>query len=532
MLDSNDVKSDALDESAESGVYFADGRWVRFPNVVALDPRVGADALVFLAYRATWADSRRPFRTTPSLMRRLGFGREKLRKAVNQAKAAGYLKRWQPHNRARGEKAAQAVEILTLPPLDSIAREYRIVRRSWFDPNSRDITSRSPPRKPVSRINALAAVLYMNANGGRVLERELSARFGWSRPTASAVLAALTHTGIVEKQEIRTALGRIKTVNYATVKKLDDGLLGNGILDSLRTGLLDEALSEQFLDAANASYASRGDAPTALDDLWNQAVSSRVLLGWLDDGREPYADEMTPELHEDMGAMLAVADDQTLRQHIAQATDGRVMPAVYSEAGLYAVRMLALWMRQTAVLQYGEHLTAAEALAQVLSAMSDRIGRQTGERLNSLALIGRRLGWADYHGSGQVEVGRYYASAGTPPAFTATSPAGHDDADDGLGVLLADLKRRDLNGVIAVGVWRERVGLHRLIASYGIAAVAEVVSSTLHGSLIDGRRAASIKTWAYFIDALDDHKRFAEMARNGERPGDIFGMHRRSGKGG
>jgi hypothetical protein len=168
---------------------FPEGIFGRLPDAVALDERLDADGLVYVAFRLTWADQKGAFRISDALMKQVGMGRERARKARASPKKCGYLLRYQPHNPALGERAAVAVERLTLPTIEGEHR-YRLVWRSWFDPGCRDFTAR-PDLPAIDRIKALAAILFMNAVGRPVFARELAKRFGWSRPTAAVVLAAL-----------------------------------------------------------------------------------------------------------------------------------------------------------------------------------------------------------------------------------------------------------------------------------------------------------------------------------------------------
>ncbi|WP_020085698.1 hypothetical protein [Hyphomicrobium zavarzinii] len=348
---------------------FPDGIFARLPNAVALDKSLAADGLVYVAARLTWADQKGRFRASDALLKQIGMGRERARKARSIAKACRYLLRYQPHNPARGEKAAVAVERLTLPMIGG-EQGYRLVWRSWFDAAGLDITSR-PKLPAIDRIKALAAILYMNAMGRRVFARELATRFGWSRPTAAAVLAALGHAGIVDRHEQRDARGRISSVRYSTVKKLGDGFLGDGNAGDIRKRLTYEAPSEQFPYEGSISYqesASRRDAPTP---------------------------------HEEKG-------------------------------------------------------------------------------------------------------------------------------EDGIGEIVDDLRRRDLNRVVASPVWRDRGGIKHLVDVHGASAVIEIVKSRLIDAMIDGRRRGSIRSWRYFIGALEDHATRCDLMRRGERPGDVLGAHRRA----
>jgi hypothetical protein len=341
---------------------FPDGIFARLPDAVALDETLVADGLVYVAARLTWADQKGAFRASDALMKQMGMGRERARKARSAAKACGYLLRYQPHNPARGERAAVAIEQLMLPRIEG-EHGYRLVWRSWFDPTRRDITSRSS-LPPVDRIKAIAAILFINAIGRPVFARELAKRFGWSRPTAAAVLTALGYAGVVERHERRDERGRISSVRYSTVKKLGDGFLGNGNVGDIRSDSLDEASSKQ---SSYERYSSQREA-------------------------------------------------------------------------------------------------------KALDRSSD---------------------------------------------------------DDELCGMITELRARDLNGVIAARLWRDRSGFTELVRGFGACAVTQVIKARLVEAVIDGRASGSIRSLGYFCGALEDDKIRRDMERRGERPGDVWGAHRR-----
>lgn len=346
---------------------FPDGIFARLPDAVALDERLDADGLVYVAFRLTWADHKGPFRISDALMKQVGMGRERARKARASAKECGYLLRYQPHNPALGERAAISVERVTLPMIEG-EHQYRLVWRSWFDSGRRDITAR-PELLAIDRIKALAAILFMNATRRLVFARELVKRFGWSRPTAAAVLATLGHAGIVEKREQRDERGRISSVRYSIVKKLGDGFLGNGKVGDIRNELPNEAPSEQSpYEESVEKSVSRRDAPTS--DEWK--------------------------------------------------------------------------------------------------------------------------------------------------------------GEDRIEEIIEELQGRDLNQVVAPAAWRDRAGLRELVSMHGGCAVVEIVKSRLIDAMIDGRRRGSIRSWRYFHRALEDHATRCDLMRRGERPGDVFGAHRRA----
>lgn len=100
--------------------------------------------------------------------------------------------------------------------------------------------------------------------------------------------------------------------------------------------------------------------------------------------------------------------------------------------------------------------------------------------------------------------------------------------EDRIEEIIEELQGRDLNQVVASAAWRDRAGLRELVSMHGGCAVVEIVKSRLIDAMIDGRRRGSIRSWRYFIGALEDHATRCDLMRRGERPGDVFGAHRRA----
>jgi hypothetical protein len=64
-----------------------------------------------------------------------------------------------------------------------------------------------------------------------------------------------------------------------------------------------------------------------------------------------------------------------------------------------------------------DHVDARSAMAAVLSAMWDAVGSKRGKKLNSLALIGKRIA-SEIYGAGDCHTGRFYRNVApyVPPA--------------------------------------------------------------------------------------------------------------------
>ena len=387
------------------------GKWGKLPNKVALNKELSDRALVLLAYRTTIADQRKTY--TPNkrelgALCRDGFGKNVQAEARRDAKAIGYLRRTQ---KSEGPgKFGFAEEKSTLPALAPKSHAYKVVQGDWFDGS-------------LSR-KELACFLFVNAKGGHVYAHEIEERFGWSRPTVARVLSGMTDEetgatiggliplGRLFKQVSRNAAGRVESVTYsakpATVKKQDNGYQGNGYQGdgfsgntrSSSSNSLHGAPSEQYPHeapmvqyphVARAKYASHGEAPDlrSFDELWEQANQAANLLGWMSAEDGALYETFDTSLHEHLSAVVAIADDGKLCELLRRATQRRASGVLFSEAGRYSVRMLACWL-----LAESADLTPARALAEVLTAIWQRIGARRSGHLNSLAVIGKRMaGW-------------------------------------------------------------------------------------------------------------------------------------------
>jgi hypothetical protein len=173
--------------------------WGRLPNSIAIDPRVSVENLLLLALRTTLIDYALAIEGHNVLVRGGGLGRNVVKRANAEAVRLGLLIRDQAGGQP-GSKFAYAKERLTLPEPGKLGR--RIVPRQWFDGTLDK--------------QELAVLLYLRA-AGRVMCREVAARFGWSRPTAKGALDRLAHRGLVVVLPTRTATGAFAATFYKAI---------------------------------------------------------------------------------------------------------------------------------------------------------------------------------------------------------------------------------------------------------------------------------------------------------------------------
>jgi hypothetical protein len=208
-----DISNDDVDDKIEART---GGAFCRFQNIIARDQRLDARALVWLAYRYTFADAQIAYGLneatllkSPIVKKGTGFGTNHIRKAIVAAKAAGYLTRSQSGRRPTG-RFGFAVDDLVNVPCGQSGNAGRHLKRAWFD--------------GTLTLKAMATWLYLRAGtgkGARTYAREIAERFDWSRPTVALVLAELEALGLIAPLVVRDDLGRISSTTYAPAEAAD-----------------------------------------------------------------------------------------------------------------------------------------------------------------------------------------------------------------------------------------------------------------------------------------------------------------------
>jgi hypothetical protein len=345
-------------------------RFGKLPHKVARDHHLSDEGLVYVAYRATYADDKSFYSPSESELAKIlsgGFGKDVRERARRVAKAAGYLQRQQP--KFREGKFSYAQERLVFPEANE--GDYQIVWRYWFDGTL--------DRK------AMAALLYINAGSGRgpAFSREVAERFHWSRPTVRKLLQELCSRELVSSIRRQNSRGQFESIAFqATIKKPGDGYPGSDQSGDIR---------RTILHASNALHA-KGCCPSLREGLSAQSYASTNLLGWAEEDH-PYGwDELRSAEAGHIDSIINAETDGKLVRELRSAADGRAGAELLSPAGIYTARVLAAFVLD----QSNEPCTPWEALSYVLDAIWDRIGSRKSEWLNSYALIGQRLFGAAY----------------------------------------------------------------------------------------------------------------------------------------
>jgi hypothetical protein len=161
-----------------------------------------------------------------------------------------------------------------------------------------------------------------------------------------------------------------------------------------------------------------------------------------------------------LGAVERVYSDSDLKAALQNATQKRVDPKILSAAGLFSVRILAAMVLARA--DTNEDRSAADALGQVLAAITERIGNRKGTWLNALSMVGQRI--AGYLCSGySSEVYRPQSATG-PTSSAKKARSERKKVPPALAATISEIKQADGAKVLSPAVLKDRVGLERLLA--------------------------------------------------------------------
>ncbi len=517
-LRSTEALDEAVERSSEPDAK-CQGAFARFPNSVARDKRVTPALLVLLGLQSTFVDEKKPYGINEKRLLKAeivtsgtGFGVRAIRSAIALGSKLGYITdRQQNGRRSRPGGFRFATERLTLPPCGLTGHAGRHLRREWFDGSL--------------SLKEMAAFLFLRAGTGRgksTYSRELAERFGWSPTTTLKVLKGLIELGLVAKQVSKNNLGKFQSTTYRTVSAclwangsthqlLSNGLPSNGKLSNTRNYPLHVLPSEEPLSRTlRGSYASRpnGEDAQTIDhsELLSEAFSSQNLLGWLEE--QPIEGGFFDTDEDAIQAIIAVAGEDQLLGELKTAAGGRVSPEILSSEGIAVIRHIAAFILEQP--PYEKSFEPHEALEYVLNAIHVRIGSQPGKWLNSLAVVGLRLLWSSAGGDAVEE---------TPyrPGRDNRKPPSPKIAD-----ALSDIKKADAARAVSAKLYRHHAGLSKLLDEYGMVAV-DTIRACLVSAAIDGGKVGRIKSWSFFIGALDDERDAAEREALGIRPGDCPG---------
>jgi hypothetical protein len=274
------------------------GAYIKLPVAVVLDPRLTADGLAIVAYRATYVGKFTLHRT--HLKRIFGIGDNRFSAAIANAQTAGYLDR----RRARDgtKEHGRTVESLNLPDAPT---SYVFMRRSDME---------------TLGLRALAAFLFVAARptGQHAYGRELSERFGWAPSTSMKWLAELLTAELIVRLQRKNSLGQMDGCVYAVTENRAARPDFEKAKQS-NTTPLDKPKSKP-----NGAYGGLSDwlASTACRDGQAAQTWSQAIHAVKQDER------------------LAHIDPTVVRQDLETATAHRIAPALLTTEGLLAYSWL------------------------------------------------------------------------------------------------------------------------------------------------------------------------------------------------
>ena len=172
-----------------------------------MDPRLPADALVLLTYRASFVGNFRLHHVT--VRKHLGIGKERFYEIVNLLKDLGYLTREQVPGNGEFGRSRESVDLACAP-----------ARRPGYRQHYRELFEQSLPAKSLGVYLYLAAFARTFA----ISSAQVQARFQWTRGMAGTHLRALIEAGFVVQQQTRDSSGRYNGTAYFARWPLSPGV--------------------------------------------------------------------------------------------------------------------------------------------------------------------------------------------------------------------------------------------------------------------------------------------------------------------
>jgi hypothetical protein len=169
----------------------------RFPHAASDDRRLSAEALALLAFRSTFLESVRRFRTLPAAGKNsLGLGRDRFYATAHELKALGYVEREQ------SRPCVKTIETVHLDRAPAGRSGYQRIDRAIFEAG---LSARAVGVLVWARSHSQS----FKINAAAVMKR-----FAWSRPTALKYLGELLDAGLVGRRQVRGSGQRFETMLY------------------------------------------------------------------------------------------------------------------------------------------------------------------------------------------------------------------------------------------------------------------------------------------------------------------------------
>ena len=381
------------DRSSKSLPYF------KFPNRVAHDRRLPAEALAILALRCTFAgkwafnenDCARGV-TLSNGMRGIKIGRKPFYRYMKLLKESGYLSRWQPPSQGKSS-FSYASDKLNLP---DVKNAYRHVNQVWYDGRL--------------TLKQIATLIFVRAHNRGVFDNEVGKRFGWSKKLARRILGELVASNLLAVDRHHREDGRLgETVFYCAQRRRHQSPGSkNSISPGSRFRAGETRANEKGGDTHIRSYShtDRSHKPrmtcsarsAALPGPGGRAVESYVSEDDFNDALSDPAALLledaktlsfsTFDISIESEEVQALARIWTVNEHLQnlrRSTGGRINPGLLSPLGAASVILLA-----AVIMQSDNEITPSQAIRMVYEEIVRLIG-QRGNWLSSMKVIGLRI---------------------------------------------------------------------------------------------------------------------------------------------
>jgi hypothetical protein len=545
----------------------------RLPNALVRDEAIDAPTLVMLAERSTRADDRSQWGMAASDLRRIccgsgtgsGVGARSIRSAVEH----GYLERHTrtrpytdheiarttPHkvgkfkriggNASIDGKWQRAKDRLTDKATNCGAsgNAGRMIWREWF--NGR------------LSVNELAVFLFLRAGctKGPAMEKDISARFGWSRPTTLKALRGLKSKGLVKAEQGRrngkmakltyepADVDRCLNPKFQPVKAPSNAASRNANPSNNRTSYCLPVLPTGELPSRTTSRDSRFSRKNATNfdwkDAWDRARHDQTLLGWVGDWSGKPGDvaadlELSSVSNECFQSVLEIAfpviANGDMAKEIATRCGGRIAASLIQPAGLLSICWLAALKsgREDALSRCDAADSVDGMIQDIADSSTDKNGRP--RHINSLALVGLRLAGEVYGGNEPPDC--LYSSQRRQSTGKSARPRAplSGTLTKQLTVLLAEDAKLGRILSPSLLLTPARHGLKQLLREFenvgGLPLILDVCREIIWGATIREVKPGAIKSWRYLRTPILQRLKAEEMERRGERPGDVLRAHK------
>lgn len=243
----------------------------------------------------------------------------------------------------------------------------------------------------------LTALMSPTPRPARVIGKRVGIH---SRTSVGELVAAARRFGVVDVsigQHNAILVGRpLMSKNVVSKNVVSKNVVSKNV--DTQKAMEDDTIMEDRYQQSTG-HPTGDPAASAIARLLDVAENNRRLLGWLYDDEEKALDALREVTPDDVEPVFDAVTDAVLREQVHNACGGRVHAEILSPPGLAAIRHHAAaicWVHDT--------VTPQHAVSLIVDAMRQLIGSE-GKWLNSIAVIGKRVGFALHAGSPTIVAG-------------------------------------------------------------------------------------------------------------------------------